>query len=215
MRAIRENVWWCGAVDWDRRTFDALVPIPDGTSYNAYLIRGTEKTALLDAVDETMKDVLLEHLQSVPAIDYIVSHHSEQDHSGTIPLLLEKYPQAKVLATAPGRNSLIDLLHLPADRVVAVKDGETLSLGGKTLRFITVPWVHWPDTMVSYIEEDRILFTCDFFGSHLATSDLYVTNETHVLDAAKRYYAEIMMPYAKQAAKDIQAIREDLKKTKG
>lgn len=206
MRPIRENVWWCGAVDWDRRCFDALVPLPDGTSYNAYLVRGTEKTALVDAVDETMADVLLEHLQSVPSIDYIISQHSEQDHSGTIPRVLQKYPQAKVLATAPGRNSLIDLLHLPEDRVVAVKDGETLSLGGKTLKFITVPWVHWPDTMSTYLQEDRILFTCDFFGSHLATSDLYVTNETHGLDAAKRYYAEIMMPYSKQAAKDIEKI---------
>lgn len=206
MRKITEGVSWCGAIDWDRRTFDALVPLPEGTSYNAYLVQGAEKTALLDGVDETKRDILFEHLASVPSVDYIVCHHAEQDHSGTIPALLQRYPGAQVLATPAGRNLLLDLVHLPPERVTAVKDGETLALGGKTLRFITVPWVHWPDTMATYLEEDRILFSCDFFGSHLATSDLYADDEARVYAEAKRYYAQIMMPFAKQAAKNIDKV---------
>ncbi len=206
MQQIVNGVSWCGALDPERRLFDALIPLPDGTSYNAYLVQGTEKTALLDAVDETKASILFDHLKDVPSVDYIVSHHAEQDHSGTIPALLARYPMAKVLATAPGRNGLIDLLNLPPDRVTAVKDGETLSLGGKTLRFLSTPWVHWPDTMVSYLEEDRILFSCDFFGSHLASPVLYSDDGPRVFAAAKRYYAQIMMPFAKQAAKNIEKV---------
>lgn len=186
-----------GAVDWDRRLFDSLIPLPDGTSYNAYLIRGSEKTALLDTVDPSMADVLLSQLEGVKHIDYIVAHHAEQDHSGTIPQVLERYEKAKVITSPKGREMLIDLLPIPEERVVTVDDGGSLSLGDKTLEFIYTPWVHWPETMSSYLKADKVLFTCDFFGSHLATTDLYVTDEARVLEAAKRYYAEIMMPFRK------------------
>ncbi len=205
-RQIADGVEWCGAVDWDRRLFDALIPLPEGTSYNAYLVRGTEKTALLDGVDATMAHLLFEQLKEVPRLDFIISHHTEQDHSGAIPALLEKYPDAQVLASPQGRQYLLDLLDLPAEKVRAIKDGETLALGGKTLRFLTTPWVHWPDTMCTFLEEDHILFSCDFFGSHLATSELYATDERRAYSAAKLYYAQIMMPYAKTAAKNIEKI---------
>ncbi|HBA85457.1 MAG TPA: MBL fold hydrolase [Verrucomicrobia bacterium] len=206
LRKIADDVWLGGAVDWERRLFDALIPLPEGTSYNAYLVQGTEKTVLIDAVDLAKIDILMEQLESAPKLDYIVSQHSEQDHSGSIPALLEKYPEAKVLASPQGRTYLIDLLNLPPEKVTAIKDGETLSLGGKTLRFLTTPWVHWPDTMCTFLEEDRILFTCDFFGSHLAASETYATDERRVYTAAKLYYAQIMMPYAKQAAKNIEKV---------
>ena len=194
-RTMREGVHWMGAVDWDRRLFDSLIPLPDGTSYNAYLVQGSEKTALLDTVDPSMADVLMHHLQNVPRIDYVVAHHAEQDHSGSIPQILEKYEDAQVIATPKGKGMLVDLLSVPEERITTVADGETLSLGNKTLQFIHTPWVHWPETMVTYLQEDHILFSCDFFGSHLATSDLYVTEEWRVYEAAKRYYAEIMMPF--------------------
>ena len=205
-RKISQGVYWMGAVDWDRRLFDSLIPLPDGTSYNAYLVQGSEKTALLDTVDPAMADVLLSQLASVPQIDYIVAHHAEQDHSGTIPRVLEMYDGAKVLATPKGKGMLIDLLDVPEDRVIAVQDGEVLPLGDKTLEFIFTPWVHWPETMVTYLQEDRILFSCDFFGSHVATTDLYVTDEARVYEAAKRYYAEIMMPFRKVIQKNLTKI---------
>ncbi len=207
-REIRDRVHWLGAVDWDRRLFDSLIPLPDGTSYNAYLVRGSEKTALLDTVDPAMADVLMLQLESVPRVDYVVAHHAEQDHSGTIPQVLERYEGAKVLATPKGKGMLVDHLCIPQERIIAVEDGETLSLGDRTLEFIHTPWVHWPETMVTYLPQERILFTCDFFGSHLATSALYVTEEWRVYEAAKRYYAEIMMPFR-------QVIRKNLEKIEG
>jgi flavorubredoxin len=184
-----------GAVDWDRRLFDSLIPLPDGTSYNAYLVQGSEKTALIDTVDPHMKEQLFAQLEDVPHVDYIIAQHAEQDHSGTLPQILEMYPQAPVLTTPKGKEMLANFLRLPADRIQSVEDGETLSLGDRTLEFLYTPWVHWPETMVTYLREEKFLFTCDFFGSHLATSDLYVVDEAHVTEAAKRYYAEIMMPF--------------------
>lgn len=205
-RRISKSVSWMGAIDWDRRLFDSLIPLPDGTSYNAYLVRGSEKTVLLDTVDPAMADVLLSQLADVPKVDYVVAHHAEQDHSGTIPRVLERYPDAKVLTTPKGKGMLIDLLRIPESRVIAVEDGEILSLGDKTLEFIYAPWVHWPETMVTYLQEERILFSCDFFGSHLATTDLYATDEARVYEAAKRYYAEIMMPFHRIIQKNLDKV---------
>jgi flavorubredoxin len=205
-RKIVEKVYWLGAIDWNRRLFDALISLPDGTSYNAYLIQGSEKTALLDTVDPSTADVLLAQLVDIPNLDYVISHHAEQDHSGAIPVVLEKYPNAKVLTSSKAKSMLVDLLDIAEERITPVQDGETLSLGDKTLKFIYTPWVHWPETMVSYLEEDQILFSCDFFGSHLATTDLY-GEEGRVYEPAKRYYAEIMMPFH-------QAIKGNLEKLK-
>ena len=204
-RIIRDGVYALGAIDWDRRLFDALIPLPDGTSYNAYLIHGSEKTVLLDTVDPSKMDVLMSQLEDVPEVDYLVSHHAEQDHSGTIPAILEKYGQAKVVSTARAKGMLVDLLAIPEERIVPIEDRETLSLGDKTLEFISAPWVHWPETMVSYLREDRILFSCDFFGSHLATTELYAS-ESRILEPAKRYYAEIMMPFRKMIQKNLEKI---------
>jgi flavorubredoxin len=206
-REIRPGVEFVGAVDWNRRLFDALIPTPDGTSYNAYLVRGSEKTALIDAVEPAMLDVLLDYLHTVDRIDYIVSQHAEQDHSGTIPTLLEKHPESVVLCSGKASSLLIDHLGIPAERIRSVEDGESVSLGDKTLQFVTTPWVHWPETICTYLPEDRILFSCDFLGSHYAQSDLYAGDSPLVIDAAKRYYAELMMPFRLIVAKNLQKLR--------
>jgi len=205
-RKIKDNIYWMGSVDWDRRLFDTLVPLPDGTSYNAYLIEGSEKTALLDTVDPPMAHELLFQLEGIPKLDYVISHHAEQDHSGTIPRVLEIFPDAKLITSTKGKGMLMDLLQIPEEDFLTVEDGETLSLGDKTLKFIYTPWVHWPETMSTYLEEDKILFSCDFFGSHIATSDLFVTDEGRVLEAAKRYFAEIMMPFRSAIRKNIEKL---------
>jgi flavorubredoxin len=209
-RKLKANIYWVGAVDWDRRLFDELIPLPDGTSYNAYLIKGTEKTALIDTVDPTMASVLVDNLNQVDVkkIDYVIANHAEQDHSGTLPQILKLYPNAMIVATPKCKNLLMDLLLVPKSRIITVEDGKTLSLGDKTLEFIHAPWVHWPETMLTYLREDKILFTCDFFGSHLATSDLYVTDEAIVYEAAKRYYAEIMMPFRMVIQKNLEKIKD-------
>jgi flavorubredoxin len=207
-RKIKERVHWMGAVDWNRRLFDSLIPLPDGTSYNAYLVRGSDKMALLDSVDPTMEPILLNQLAEVRKVDYVISHHAEQDHSGAIPSVLAKYPAAKLVCSPKAKDMLVDHLHVPADRIQTVGDGETISLGDRTLTFFHTPWVHWPETMVTYLPEDRILFTCDFFGSHVATSKMYAGEDPSICEAAKRYYAEIMMPFRK-------TIQGNLKKIEG
>jgi flavorubredoxin len=205
-RQIKTNVHWVGAIDWDRRLFDALIPLPDGTSYNAYLVQGSQKVTLIDTVNPSMTHVLMAYLENVPAIDYVIANHAEQDHSGSIPWVLVKYPNAKVVTTSKGRDLLMALLLIPEDKFITVNDGETLSLGDKTLEFIHAPWVHWPETMLTYLREDKILFPCDLFGSHLATTDLYVANEGQVYEAAKRYFAEIMMPFRTSIEKHLEKL---------
>jgi flavorubredoxin len=208
MRQLKPGIYFVGAIDWDRRLFDELIPLPDGTSYNAYLVKGSDKTALIDTVDPTKADVLISNLVKVGVekIDYVVAHHAEQDHSGSIPDVLLLYPDAKVVATSKCKQMLIDLLDISEDRFITVEDGESLSLGNKTFQFVHTPWVHWPETMCTYLQEDRILFSCDFFGSHLATSSLFVDNEPLVYQAAKRYYAEIMMPFRAPIQKNLEKV---------
>ena len=207
MRTLANNVYEVGVQDWDRRLFDELIPLPDGTSYNAYLVKGNEKTALLDPAKT---QILVDHLIKAGAdqIDYIICHHTEQDHSGSIPDMLLMYPDAKVVTNPKCKAMLMDHLHLEADVFIEVQDGETLSLGDKTLKFIYTPWVHWPETMSTWLPEDKILFSCDFFGSHQATSSLFVEDEAKVRELAKRYYGEIMMPFRS-------SIRGNLKKLEG
>ncbi len=210
LREIRSGIYRVGAIDWDRRLFDSLIPLPDGTSYNSYLIKGSEKAALIDTVDPTMQDVLINNLSQlvIDNIDYVVANHAEQDHSGAIPEVLGKYPEAKVVCTPKCKDMLIDLLMIPTEKFIAVNDKETISLGDRTLEFIHAPWVHWPETMLTYLKEDKILFPCDFFGSHLATTDLYVSDEGQVYEAAKRYYAEIMMPFRTTIQKNLEKVKD-------
>ena len=134
--------------------------------------------------------------------------HVEQDHSGLAPEVVARYPDVRVLATPKAQTMIADHLGIPAERVTPVADGETVSLGGRTLQFIHAPWVHWPETMLTYVPEDRLLFTCDLFGSHLATSALFAREAEHLEVSAKRYYAEIMMPFAKTIRGHLEKLTE-------
>ena len=194
---LAPGVHCVGARHWDRRLFDELIPLPQGTSYTAYLIKGSEATALVDTVEPELVQELEDHLAelAIERLDYVVSNHAEQDHSGGLPRILELYPEAMVVTNPKCKTFLQDHLHIAPERFITKKDGETLSLGDRTLEFIIAPWVHWPETMLTYLRKDRFLFPCDFLGSHLATSDTYADDEATVYEAAKRYYAEIMMPF--------------------
>jgi flavorubredoxin len=206
---LAEGVYWVGAIDWNRRLFDSLIPLPDGTSYNSYIITGSEKTTLIDTVDPSMRDELPKHLGQlgIKKVDYVIANHAEQDHSGSLPFILERYPEAKLVCTPRCKDMLIDLLMIPAERFITVNDKETISLGNRTLEFIHAPWVHWPETMLTYLREDKILFSCDLFGSHLATSDAFVKDESLVYEAAKRYFAEIMMPFRSNIQKHLERLK--------
>ncbi len=196
-RQIRSGIFYVGASHWDRRLFDELIPLPDGTTYNAYLVKGSEKTALIDTVDPEKFHVLLANLKEtgIERIDYVIANHAEQDHSGSLNEILRSFPGARIVTSEKCKTFLMQLLLLPEDAFVVINDRDTLSLGDRTLHFIFAPWVHWPETMLTYLAEDKILFPCDLFGSHLATSELYAKDRAKVYESAKRYYAEIMMPF--------------------
>jgi len=206
---LKKEIYSVRTIDWDRRLFDELIPLPDGTSYNAYLIKGKEKIALIDTVDPTKEDELVKNLKEleIKRLDYIVSQHAEQDHSGALPRMLSLYPEAKVVTNNKCKEFLMKLLLIPEERFMVINEGDSLSLGDKTLNFVSTPWVHWPETMISYLKEDKILFTCDFFGSHYATSALFA-DEAEIYKPAKRYYAEIMMPFRKIIKKHLERIKD-------
>lgn len=194
-RALSDRVQMMGAVDWNRRLFDSLIPLPEGTSYNSYLVKGSEKTALIDTADPSLAHILMRQLEDVERIDYVISLHTEQDHSGLIPRLLQMYPGARVVCSTKAKELLMDHLHLDESVLDAMDDGSALSLGDRSFTFIHTPWVHWPETMCAYLEEEKILFSCDFFGSHLATTDMFAGEDPLIYEGAKRYFAEIMMPF--------------------
>ena len=208
VKELKPNVYWVGAIDWDRRLFDELIPLPDGTSYNAYLLKGSKKTALIDTVDPIKEDDLLDNLNdlNIEKIDYLIVNHAEQDHSGSIPLILELFSEAKVVTNEKCKKMLIDHLLIKEEKIITIKDNDTLSLGNKTLQFIFASWVHWPETMLTYVMEDKILFSCDLFGAHYASSNLWVNNESKVYFSAKRYYAEIMMPFRNNIKKHLEKL---------
>ena len=209
-KKITDSVYYVGSRHWDRRLFDELIPLPDGTTYNSYVVIGSEKTALVDSVDPSKVHELLGNLEEtgLDRIDYIISNHAEQDHSGAIPTLLEKFPMAKVVTNQKCKGFLKDLLMIEDGKFLIVDDRDTLSLGNKTLEFILAPWVHWPETMFTYLREDGILFSCDFLGSHLATSQLFASKEPKVYESAKRYYAEIMMPFRNMIKNHLKRLNE-------
>jgi flavorubredoxin len=194
-----DNIYWVGTQDYSRRIFDELVPLHEGTSYNAYFIRGTDKTALVDTDDPKFTHELLGNLQSlnVKHLDYVIANHAEQDHSGSLPQILKAYPEAKVVTNEKCKSYLMDLLPLTEEHFLTIADRQTLPLGGITLEFILFPWAHWPETMLTFAREPKILFSCDLFGAHLADSRIIMEKEreAEILDPALRYFAEIMYPY--------------------
>ncbi len=208
---IKENIYYCGSKDAERKLFDELVPLPEGTTYNSYLVIGSEKTALIDTVYPPRIPELVEKLESnnITKIDYIIANHGEQDHSGALPTLLEKYPDAIVITNQKCKDIIIDMLEIPADKFQVISDGDELSLGDKTFKFIFAPWVHWPDTMFTYLKEENMLFTCDYLGAHYTSCcDIFSDDSPELEIAAKRYYAEIMMPFRSFAAKYLKLIKD-------
>ena len=210
IRKIVDGVYNVGAIDWERTLFDEIVPLPQGTSYNTYLVIGREKTALIDTVEPEKFEQLKRNLEklNVEHIDYIISNHAEQDHSGSIPMLLKIYPEAKIVTNAKCRDFEKDLLHLKDENFSVIGENDTIDLGGKTLKFIMTPWVHWPETMTTFLVEDKIAFTCDFFGSHAATTHTFAEQYDRIYHEAKRYYAEIMMPFRQIITRNIKKIEE-------
>lgn len=209
VKNINKSVFSVGVLDKDRKLFDELIPLPEGTSYNSYFIAGSEKNALIDTVYLPKKEEFLVNIESLglEKLNYIICNHAEPDHSGSIPALLNLYKEAMVVTNARCKDFLVSMVNVPEDKIIVVKDKEILSLGDKTLEFHLTPWVHWPDTMMTYLREDQILFSCDFLGAHIASDALFVEDEAGVYKSAKRYYAEIMMPFRSHIRKYLDKIK--------
>ncbi len=207
---IASSVYWVGAKDWDRKMFDALIPLPQGTSYNAYIVMGRSRTALIDTTNPGFWTQFHDKVSQVTdfhGLDYLIMNHAEPDHASAIGYVLGESPDARLVATAKGAEMAKLYFKVPADRIMVVKDGDSIDLGGKTLSFVEAPWLHWPETMFTYLSEDRILFPCDFFGAHTAFG-MYDDENEGLIPLAQRYYGEIMMPYGKMGAQAIEKISD-------
>ncbi len=205
---ITNDVKWIGVLDYDIETFDVVMTTEYGTTYNSYYINAGKK-AIIETTKEKFWDTYLEKIEKVckpSEIDYIVLNHTEPDHSGNLGNLLKIAPQAKVVGSRIAISYLQDFLGRPFDYIIA-KDGDTLDLGNKTLRFISAPNLHWPDSMYTYLEEDKLLFTCDSFGSHYCHHKMYDNQVGDFSDAFKYYFDVILKPFSKFMLKAIEKIK--------
>ena len=201
---IKPDIFWVGALDWNSRDFHGYL-IEKGTTYNAYLIRD-EKTALFDTVRQGFKIDLLHHLHQLidpEKIDYIVVNHVEMDHSGCLPEMIELIKPEKIFCSPMGHKALLEHFHRPDWPVEVVKTGDTISLGRRTVKFIETRMLHWPDSMFSYIPEEKLLISSDAFGQHWATSERFDDEvETSELMAhAAKYYANILLLFSPNVQK--------------
>lgn len=205
---LKENIYWVGGIDWDIRSFHGYLT-PRGTTYNAYLIVD-EKITLVDTVKHYLFDEMMARISSIidPAlIDYVVSNHVEMDHSGALPRLMAVAPKAKIITSPNGEKGLKAHYQGEWDYMV-VKSGETLNLGKRNLTFVQTPMVHWPDNMVTYLGEEKLLFSNDAFGQHIATSERFddQIGLDILLEAAGNYYANIVLPYGSQVQKALETV---------
>ncbi|HBN07007.1 MAG TPA: MBL fold metallo-hydrolase, partial [Bacteroidales bacterium] len=206
---VKKDIYWVGAIDWKLRNFHGYLT-QRGSTYNAYLIVD-EKITLIDTVKGYLTKELIERIADIidpKKIDYVVSNHVEMDHSGAMPEVMEMLPNATVITSVAGEKE--HRLHFKKDwKFQTVKSGDTLNIGKRNLHFVMTPMVHWPDNMVTYCPEEKILFSNDAFGQHIASSERFDDEypvET-ILEEAKKYYANIVLPYSSQVVGVMQIVR--------
>ncbi len=210
--ALARGVYWVGVIDWNLRDFHGYVT-PEGTTYNAYLIVD-DKITLVDTVKAEFSADMLKQISQIvdpSKIDFVIVNHVEMDHSGSLPVIMKAAPDATIYCSGKGRDGLY--LHYKADgcrdwAIEAVRTGSELCLGSKTLMFIEAAMLHWPDSMHTYIKEDKILLSNDAFGQHIATSKLFDDEVKDVMSEAAEYYANILMPFGRIILKYINTVKE-------
>lgn len=216
-KKLSDGVYNVGVLNPNMRVFDVIMETKNGTSYNSYLVRGSEKTALIECVHRDYYGYLKENINSICGcdsmdgvkIDYLIMNHNEPDHSGGISRLLEDYPEIQVIATQPGANFLKNIVNRADMNVRVVKDGDMLELGGKTLEFISAPFLHWPDSMFTYLREDRVLFSCDFLGAHFCEPGMLDSDVLYAdayEEAVRVYYDAIFSPFKKHVRYGLEKI---------
>jgi len=203
---LAPGVHWVGAKDPGLKIFDIVIPTEYGTTYNAYLVQGSEKTALIDCVKRPFAEELFRNVAAflpVEKLDYVVVNHSEPDHAGALVDLLERNPGVTVLLSRSAKTFVDNLVNAGFHSRI-VNDNDVLPLGGKTLRFINAPFLHWPDTILTYLVEDGILFPCDFLGAHFSSPEYYndeLAEPAKARQAFEFYYSTIMRPYKEHVLK--------------
>jgi flavorubredoxin len=206
--SITDDVKWIGILDYDIKTFDIVMTTEYGTTYNSYFINADKKT-LIEVAKEKFSNTYFNKLRSLTdpsEISYIILDHTEPDHSGSLKLLLEFAPSATVVGSGNAIRYLEDIVNKPF-KSLAVKDGDTIDLGNKTLKFIAAPNLHWPDSIYTYLVEDRVLFTCDSFGAHYCSNDMNDELNKDYLDAFKYYFDVILKPFSRFMLKAVDKIR--------
>ncbi|MCL4428046.1 MAG: FprA family A-type flavoprotein [Deltaproteobacteria bacterium] len=197
---IKDGVYYTGAFDPDLRVFDIVIPTVHGTTYNSYFIQGSQKSALIDTVKLNTKDQLINKLSGltdISKIDYIVINHTEPDHSGALHLIKDIAKDATLVYSKNAHHFVKHIIKKDYNNIT-VGDGDSIDLGGKTLQFISAPFLHWPDTMFSYLKEDKILFPCDFFGAHYCDANVFndlLADKEEAFEAFKYYFTHIMRPF--------------------
>lgn len=197
---LKKGIYWTGILDPELKVFDIIMETEFGTTYNSYLIKGSEKTAIVETAKGKFFDQYLKKLQSlieITSIDYIIVNHTEPDHAGSIEQLLNLNPDLTIVGSTAAVNFLKNIVNMEFNHI-KVKENDTLSLGDKTLHFMMLPHLHWPDTMYTWLEEDKMLFTCDSFGAHYSLDDILLSK---VVDwegyqrALKYYFDNILGPF--------------------
>ncbi|MCX8142161.1 MAG: FprA family A-type flavoprotein [Candidatus Nezhaarchaeota archaeon] len=211
-RGIVDGVFYVGVDDLELDIFESIWPLPHGISYNSYLVTGSEGSALIDTVDSRFSRYLMDNVVKVLGsrkLDYVVLNHLEQDHSGSLPVILEVYPDVTVVGTMMALK-LARNFYGEIKRCLTVKDGDAIDLGGKVLKFIQTPWLHWPETMMTYLVEGGVLFSCDAFGSFGALRGKLFDDEVEAdlyLSEAKRYFSNIVAPVSSFVLKAIDKVK--------
>ncbi len=210
---INQGVSFVGIMNPNMRVFDIVMKTDSGTTYNSYIVKGEEKTALIETSHADFFNLYMDNIRQVcdPAsIDYIILNHNEPDHSGALAQIMEQMPNAKIVVSQAGALYLKNITNKELD-VIKVKDGDSLDLGGKTLHFISAPFLHWPDSMFTWLPEDKTLFTCDFFGCHYCEPyvlDQYITYPTAYEAALQLYYSAIFGPFPSYVQKGLEKMRD-------
>ena len=205
---VTDDVKWIGILDYDIKTFDIVMHTDFGTTYNSYFINA-QKKAIVEVAKEKFSETYIRKLRSVtdPAeIQYIIIDHTEPDHSGSLRLLLDLAPSAVVVGSGNAIRYLEDIVNRPFKSMI-VKDGDILDLGNKTLKFLSEPNLHWPDSMMTHLVEDKVLFTCDIFGAHYCSSEMFSDFEGQYLDSFKYYFDIIMRPFSRFMLRAIDKVK--------
>lgn len=208
---IKKDIHWIGALNPDLRVFDVIMYTQWGTTYNSYLVKGEQKTALIEVVKAGFFEEFLARLKVLadPAqIDYIICNHTEPDHTGSLAQLLEIAPQAKVVGSQAAIKFLKAITNREFESIV-VKDGDSLDLGGKELKFISAPFLHWPDSQFTYLPGDKLIFTCDVFGSHYTEGDKLFDDQVGDFEEAKRFYYDVILsPFKEKLVEALDKIKD-------